>query len=317
MMMMASFSFSLFDTLRLRTSSQSNITSITSFATTHSKDTISTMISYRQLPYLALLLFICEAWISPSTTVPSFRRSLSRCHESSSSNTGKNKKTPNNIVSYDFPPPSVWNVDYEDLKKTLIPMDRCLQAKETWNWCRNFIVPMQLCPWARKSLETTSALQMYVPSISSNKNPKKEQQTRVVKDVAFAYRDYIQEFPALESTAIFFVIFPGKMMDSSSSFMDFYEWFEQLEDDWDIDEVTVAAFNPDWQFGDDTDETLSLEFEKKSPYPTITLVSTKVIEQAGPAATEQISHQNYDTLTQKSPSELKQLWQESISGSWE
>lgn len=267
------------------------------------------MISCRQLPYLALLLFSCEAWISPSTTVPSFRKSLSRCHESSSSNT----------KSYDFPPPLVWNVDYEDLKKTLIPMEECLQAKETWNWCRNFIVPMQLCPWARKSLETTSALQIYVPSISTTNNPKKEQKTRVVKDVALAFRDYIQEFPALESTAIFFIIFPDKMTDlsSSSSFMDFYEWFEQLEDDWDIDEVTVAAFSPDWQFGDDTEETLSLEFEKKSPHPTITLVSTKVIEQAGPAATEQISDQNYDTLTQKSPSELQQLWQESISESWE
>ena len=198
-------------------------------------------------------------------------------------------------------------------------MEKCVQAKETWNWCRNFIVPMQLCPWARKSLETTSALQIYVSYISTTNNPKKEQQTRVVKDVALAYRDYIQEFPALESTAIFFIIFPDTVTDlsSSSSFMDFYEWFEQLEDDWDIDEVTVAAFSPDWQFGDDTDETLSLEFEKKSPYPTITLVSTKVIEQAGPAATEQISHQNYHTLSQKSPSELQQLWQESISESWE
>jgi hypothetical protein len=202
-------------------------------------------------------------------------------------------------------------------------MDKCLQAKETWNWCRNFIVPMQLCPWARKSLETTSALQIYVSSTSNssnnNNNPHKKQKTRVVQDVALAFRDYILEFPALESTAIFFIIFPHKMMDDddSSSFIEFYEWFEQLEDDWDIDEVTVAAFSPDWQFGDDTDETLSLEFEKKSPYPTITLVSTKIIDQAGPAATEQISHQNYDTLTQKSPSELQQLWQESISGSWE
>jgi hypothetical protein len=202
-------------------------------------------------------------------------------------------------------------------------MDKCLQAKETWNWCRNFIVPLQLCPWARKSLETASALQIYVPSSINNSNPNKEQQTRVVKDVALAFREYIQEFPALESTAIFFIIFPDQMMDSksssssSSSFMDFYEWFEQLEDDWDIEQVTVAAFSPAWQFGDDTDETLSLEFEKKSPYPTITLVSTKVIDQAGPAATEQIANQNYDTLTQKSPSELQQLWQESISGSWE
>jgi hypothetical protein len=35
-------------------------------------------------------------------------------------------------------------------------------ALETWNWCHQFVVRYQLCPWAKSSVETSQALQIFV-----------------------------------------------------------------------------------------------------------------------------------------------------------
>lgn len=56
----------------------------------------------------------------------------------------------------------------------------------------------------------------------------------------------------------------------------------------------------------------SLQFEKKSPYPTVTLVWTDVIDAAGPAVSSKIAAQNEITLGRKSVEELAALYQQSV-----
>jgi hypothetical protein len=58
-----------------------------------------------------------------------------------------------------------------------------------------------------------------------------------------------QEDASLEAAAIFFLVF---LDGASSTFVDFYKFFMDLEDQWETDEKIVAPFHPDWEVvGDD------------------------------------------------------------------
>jgi hypothetical protein len=84
-----------------------------------------------------------------------------------------------------------------------------------------------------------------------------------------------------------------------------------MEDTWEYtDEVIVAPFHPDWAFAGEPE---SLQFEKRSPYPTVTLVSTRVVEAAGEEATEQIGKHNEYVLLSKSVDELQTMWNQSLT----
>jgi hypothetical protein len=108
--------------------------------------------------------------------------------------------------------------------------------------------------------------------------------------------------------------------------------FLDLEDGWGeetssssslADEVTLAPSHPEWQFfsedddnneehNDENDEGKQLSFEKKSPYPAVTFVSTCTIDQAGPSVMDQIAQSNYVTLTKQTVQELQDTWNKSI-----
>jgi hypothetical protein len=121
------------------------------------------------------------------------------------------------------------------------------------------------------------------------------------------------------STAISFVICEDP---SSWELTDFYEWFCTLEEKYwkdslttDLDSVhlqskiTLAPFHPDWAFdGDDP----SLGFEKKAPYPTVTMVWTDVINAAGEVAAKKIGAQNEATLRDRGAAALRDLYQQSV-----
>ena len=112
------------------------------------------------------------------------------------------------------------------------------------------------------------------------------------------------------------------------SFEGFYNWFVELEDWWtqkdEYDPITIAPFHPLWEFGDDEDEDIigevddtgseweKLAFEKRSPYPTVTIVSSATIDQAGPVVTEQIAKTNRETLTSYTAKQLGEIWNKSI-----
>jgi hypothetical protein len=305
-------------------------------------------------------------------------------------------------------------------------------AQHTWNWCKDFVVQLDLCPWAKASVETRDAIQIYIvppipPSSSSSSSSslptetgtiqsvreqkqrrrtkamddtilRQQQRSNILVDVAKRFDERLCQrdgnddtrhgrlpssttatISTMEKAAIYLVIFlPNKQLvdvntedenDSDTNrpgdlllFDDFYTWFESVEDEWDIDNVIIAPFHPQWEFAppeygdgddnnddDDDDETTgstmapnpqidwtAVQYEKRSPYPTVSLVSARVVDQAGEVVTAKIGRHNQDVLssygrrkstiqqqedvtttlsTSSSSSTLKRFWHTSIFGS--
>lgn len=185
-----------------------------------------------------------------------------------------------------------------------------VEADETLRWCQNFVVPLSLCPWATGSLEAPQgAIQLY--SVS-----KPEEMEEAIASATKIFHDGIVSDTLDPVTAISFVVCNGD--PTTWDFVDFYDWFCDLEeqywedgdDDGDINnKITLAPFHPDWTFeGDDP----AISFEKKSPYPTVTIVWTAVIDAAGESVTNKIAQQNEATLLEQGADALQKLYQQSV-----
>jgi hypothetical protein len=108
----------------------------------------------------------------------------------------------------------------------------------------------------------------------------------------------------------------------SLSFPHFHEFLNDLElqlfDEADSgisstgDLVTMAGFHPHWEFYGLPDSPLN--YEKRSPYPTVSLVLTEGIEEAGEIATEQIAKHNKNILNSIGTQGLEQLFQNKVLG---
>jgi len=226
------------------------------------------------------------------------------------------------------------------------------------NWCENFVVELDLCPWAKTSLQTRGAMRFFlVPSPHTIDDPNnsmemvQEEQERwmdgIVENVAERFQEEIlkpttcnDDTPSaqLEKAAIYFVVFLPNDSESllPNSFIDFSYWFMDMEEDWkeEYDNVIVAPFHPSWSFGQEDVEDGNdfieqcLDYEKRSPYPLVTLVSTQVVEKAGAAVTEAIGEHNEEVLVgieekHKSKSTKKshvnasvgELWRSAVYGS--
>lgn len=184
--------------------------------------------------------------------------------------------------------------DTEEWKETT---SKDVVAVETWRWCSDFVVPLDLCPWAAASVNTKGALRLYLSRQSEMEEAIIEASQRLYHDVENQKID--------PGVAIAFVVSTDRDWDDFSSF---YSWFDELEARFEFqdDFVTLAPFHPEWQFGDGPPE---LDIEKQSPYPTVTIVCTSVIEKAGAAATEAIGEHNERVLLDMGISKLQKLYQ--------
>ena len=222
--------------------------------------------------------------------------------------------------------------------------------QKTWNWCTKFVVPLNLCPWAASSVTTSGAVQIYV--IPSNYTKSPDQLESLVENVAQHFVQSTSDMAQdMTKVAIAFLVLEtytcsedgSNLQNWYDSFPEFYNWFINLEDSW-IDQgsyidmegeeeeeenwedsytssiycdlVTLAAFHPEWEFGsnDETDESIqALNFEKTSPYPTISMVWTSAIDAAGPEATERIGVHNQRLLQEEMTlSQLTKLYQQDV-----
>lgn len=200
------------------------------------------------------------------------------------------------------------------------------------NWCEKFVLELDLCPWAKASIQTPGAMRFFlVPPLSDASSEMLESMTadeidrldgkrrqrmeEIVQSVTERFQDEIltydgdgDESPSsvLEKAAIYFVVFlPNDDMEDANtvpllpdSFFDFIDWFTELEETWpeESDNVIVAPFHPSWEFGGVDDVEACLDYEKRSPYPLVTLVSTDVVEKAGATVTEAIGEHNRQVL---------------------
>lgn len=181
----------------------------------------------------------------------------------------------------------------EDREWTTAPLKSSDVALETWRWCADFVVPLDLCPWAAASVNTKGALRIFLA--------KQDEMEEAIKEAAQRLSHDVQTNTVDPNVAIAFIT----SSDCDWDFASFYEWFDDFEASFEDDDVTLAPFHPEWQFGDGPPE---LDIEKHSPYPTVTVVCTSVIDKAGPAATEQIGQHNEQVLLEMGISKLRQLY---------
>ena len=215
---------------------------------------------------------------------------------------------------------SIWKDDHWklDSAETTIQLPH---VQETWNWCRHFVVKYGLCPWAMQSTETKHAIHFYILQDAS-----------VMEDAVERAALEFHQSQKNPQTAISFVIILVKEKENEKSnsnsnsdrtgisFDEFYNRFLDLEDDFlEHDnpilqnDITLAPFHPDWMFAGDDEAVLS--FEKRSPYATISIVSAKAIEQAGPVLTEQIGRNNAKILNSRSVDEWQAIYNSAIDPS--
>ena len=147
-----------------------------------------------------------------------------------------------------------------------------------------WIAGVNLCPFARKSLETSDAIS-YVVTEADN------QKAFYAAAVACA-RDLAAASDVDPTAAIVFLVAPFYEADDFPAFL---QSVEALEDDvMPIDEVQIAGFHPAWAFGGVPDDD-PLHFEKRAPHPTVSLVLVDGLEHANSA---KIAADNERTLSQ-------------------
>ena len=156
-----------------------------------------------------------------------------------------------------------------------------------------WIAEVNLCPFARKSLETSDAIS-YVVTEADN------QKAFYAAAVACA-RDLAAASDVDPTAAIVFLVAP---FYEARDFPAFLRSVEALEDDVmpeaSDDAIQVAGFHPAWAFGGVPDDD-PLHFEKRAPHPTVSLVLVDGLEHANSA---KIAADNERTLSQLGVAEV-------------
>ena len=137
-----------------------------------------------------------------------------------------------------------------------------------------WIAEVNLCPFARKSLETSDAIS-YVVTEADNQKAFYAAAVDCARDLAAAS-------DVDPTAAIVFLVAP---FYEARDFPAFLRSVEALEDDvlpLENDAVQMAGFHPAWAFGGVPDDD-PLHFEKRAPHPTVSLVLVDGLEHANSA----------------------------------
>ena len=162
------------------------------------------------------------------------------------------------------------NVKAEPADATLRHAADAVAATAAWAL---WIAAVNLCPFARKSLETSDAIS-YVVTEADNQKAFYAAAVDCARDLAAASDDVDP------TAAIVFLVAP---FYEARDFPAFLRSVEALEDDvMPIDEVQMAGFHPAWAFGGVPDDD-PLHFEKRAPHPTVSLVLVDGLEHANSA----------------------------------
>ena len=153
-----------------------------------------------------------------------------------------------------------------------------------------WIAEVNLCPFARKSLETSDAISYVVTEADDQK--------AFYAAAVDCARDLAAASDVDPTAAIVFLVAP---FYEPENFPAFLRSVEALEDDvMPIDEVQIAGFHPAWAFGGVPDDD-PLHFEKRAPHPTVSLVLVDGLEHANSA---KIAADNERTLSQLGVAEV-------------
>ena len=150
-----------------------------------------------------------------------------------------------------------------------------------------WIAEVNLCPFARKSLETSDAISYVVTEADDQK--------AFYAAAVDCARDLAAASDVDPTAAIVFLVAP---FYEPENFPAFLRSVEALEDDVmpeaSDDAIQIAGFHPAWAFGGVPDDD-PLHFEKRAPHPTVSLVLVDGLEHANSA---KIAADNERTLSQ-------------------
>lgn len=249
------------------------------------------------------------------------------------------------------------------LEHAAMPPKEALTAiVATHRWAANFVRPLQLCPWAGSSLDTDGAIRYWVVLFDASNVMESEEIFDEMERVAGQAGRHLEQItsvgtnPIDAAAAISFVILAPMNADMLMfpDFVSFHEFFLDLEDRlldecdtyWDNfddhndvaqnesdipDEckITLAAFHPDWRFNtknsdSSIESTSAIDYEKRTPYPTISIVMSSVIDAlidpdaeqsedgSSSVVTNRIAASNEKTLCKLGVDRLKEMYKSKV-----
>ncbi|KTD62683.1 DUF1415 domain-containing protein [Legionella shakespearei] len=160
-------------------------------------------------------------------------------------------------------------------------------VKHTLNWIRSFIVPLNICPFAKGSVNKGTL------RISVSESKKKAQALEdLMSEVLF-----LDENPAVETTLLVF----SHAFKDFFAYLDFVDLAEQLIQVQGYEGTyQLASFHPDYYFADSDPEDVS-NYTNRSPYPMLHLLREDMLEKAIHA------YGDTDTIPEKNCTLMREL----------
>lgn len=168
----------------------------------------------------------------------------------------------------------------------------------TRRWLAEFVVGLNLCPFARPLLESP---QLRI-SVCSESHPASLQRSLLSE------LDLIQSVPESD-IATSLLVFTGAL-SNFDDYLDFLAIAQDLLGDAGLEGlVQLASFHPDYQFEGEADDAPS-HFSNRSPYPTIHLIREDMLERVlvDFPDPEGIPGRNIATLEELGVKELERRW---------
>lgn len=139
-------------------------------------------------------------------------------------------------------------------------------AEHTLNWIRSFIVPFNICPFAKGPVNKGTL------RISVSENKKKAQ---TLEDL-MAEIHFLNENPTVETTLLVF----AHAFKDFFAYLDFVDLAEQLIQMQGYEGTyQLASFHPDYYFADTDPEDVA-NYTNRSPYPMIHLLREDMLDKA-------------------------------------
>lgn len=173
----------------------------------------------------------------------------------------------------------------------------------TKGWVNDFVVRMNLCPFARRELEANS-VRFFVS--------KAETEEQLLVDLQ-AELDLLVADESVETTLL---IHPA-VLQSFYDYNQFLDYADSLLVKLDLEGVIqIASFHPDYQFADTGPDDVE-NYTNRSPYPMLHLIREESLERAVAhyPDPEQIPERNIVMMKQLGREKVQRLFQQCLSPS--
>lgn len=178
--------------------------------------------------------------------------------------------------------------------------DPALAEARTRRWLAEFVVGLNLCPFARPLLDS---VQLRIAVIGAA-------DLAALQATFLSELDLIQARPEAE-IATSLLVFTGALADFDD-YLDFLALAQELVGDVGLEGlVQLASFHPDYRFEGEAGDSPS-HFSNRSPYPTIHLIREDMLERVlvDFPDPEGIPGRNIATLEELGVEELRRRWKE-------